>query len=206
MKFASVRLITDDVDRLVAFYELVTGMTCNRPSPVFAELVTPAGTLAIGGAATLPLFEGSDLKAAANDSAIIEFQVDDVDQRRQLHGGRDAQRGLVHAAQHHGQIEGASRVDHAMRLTDAARLGELDVDAVGEAGGLGVLNAEGLWARYEDPLPAYRKVRDAAAAGAPSASRSRRRRRPTSSTSSSRSWTPSAAASSWWKGCSASTT
>src|SRR6476620_3154187 len=39
--------------------------------------------------------------------------------------------------------------------------------AVGEAGGLGVLNAEGLWARYEDPLPVYRKVRDAAAAGAP---------------------------------------
>jgi IMP dehydrogenase len=39
--------------------------------------------------------------------------------------------------------------------------------AVGEAGGLGVLNAEGLWARYEGPMPAYRKVRDAAAAGAP---------------------------------------
>src|SRR3954454_14136731 len=39
--------------------------------------------------------------------------------------------------------------------------------AVGEAGGLGVLNAEGLWARYEDPLPAYPKVGAAAAAGAP---------------------------------------
>src|ERR671929_1110337 len=39
--------------------------------------------------------------------------------------------------------------------------------AIGEAGGLGVLNAEGLWARYEDPLPVYRKLRDAAAAGAP---------------------------------------
>jgi IMP dehydrogenase len=39
--------------------------------------------------------------------------------------------------------------------------------AVGEAGGLGVLNAEGLWARYEDPLPVYRQLRDAAAAGAP---------------------------------------
>lgn len=88
MKFASVRLITDDIDRLVAFYELVTGMTCNRPSPVFAELVRPAGTLAIGGAATLPLFEGSDLKAAANDSAIIEFQVEDVDQERARLGTR----------------------------------------------------------------------------------------------------------------------
>ena len=34
--------------------------------------------------------------------------------------------------------------------------------AVGRAGGLGVLNAEGLWTRYEDPLPVYRKLREAA--------------------------------------------
>src|SRR3954453_5835999 len=39
--------------------------------------------------------------------------------------------------------------------------------AIGEAGGLGVLNAEGLWARYEDPLPVYRRIREASAAGAP---------------------------------------
>jgi IMP dehydrogenase len=39
--------------------------------------------------------------------------------------------------------------------------------AVGEAGGLGVLNAEGLWTRYEDPAPAFRKLRDAAGDGAP---------------------------------------
>src|SRR3982750_4422479 len=37
--------------------------------------------------------------------------------------------------------------------------------AVGEAGGLGVLNAEGLWGRYEDPLPIYRKLREAADSG-----------------------------------------
>src|SRR4051812_43437444 len=34
--------------------------------------------------------------------------------------------------------------------------------AVGQAGGLGVLNAEGLWTRYDDPLPVYRRIRDAA--------------------------------------------
>ena len=34
--------------------------------------------------------------------------------------------------------------------------------AVDRAGGLGVLNAEGLWTRYEDPTPVYRKLRDAA--------------------------------------------
>jgi IMP dehydrogenase len=32
---------------------------------------------------------------------------------------------------------------------------------VGEAGGLGVLNAEGLWARYDDPTDAYRQLREA---------------------------------------------
>jgi IMP dehydrogenase len=39
--------------------------------------------------------------------------------------------------------------------------------AVGKAGGLGVLNAEGLWTRYEDPEPVYRKLRDTAGADAP---------------------------------------
>jgi IMP dehydrogenase len=38
--------------------------------------------------------------------------------------------------------------------------------AVGKAGGLGVLNAEGLWTRYEDPEPVYRKLRDAAGSAA----------------------------------------
>ncbi|HEV7210617.1 MAG TPA: GuaB3 family IMP dehydrogenase-related protein [Blastococcus sp.] len=39
--------------------------------------------------------------------------------------------------------------------------------AAGRAGGLGVLNAEGLWTRYEDPAPVYRKLLEAAGAGAP---------------------------------------
>jgi IMP dehydrogenase len=39
--------------------------------------------------------------------------------------------------------------------------------AVGEAGGLGVLNAEGLWTRYDDPTPVYRRIRDAAGDGPP---------------------------------------
>jgi IMP dehydrogenase len=34
--------------------------------------------------------------------------------------------------------------------------------AVGQAGGLGVLNAEGLWTRYDDPTEVYRQLRDAA--------------------------------------------
>jgi IMP dehydrogenase len=39
--------------------------------------------------------------------------------------------------------------------------------AVGLAGGLGVLNAEGLWTRYDDPAPIYRQLREAAGADAP---------------------------------------
>ena len=39
--------------------------------------------------------------------------------------------------------------------------------AVGEAGGLGVLNAEGLWTRYDDAAQIYRRLRKAAADGRP---------------------------------------
>ncbi|HKT56958.1 MAG TPA: VOC family protein [Microbacterium sp.] len=88
MKLASVRLITARLDELVEFYELVTGATFERPSPVFAELVTVGGTLAIGGDATLPLFPGTGLTVASNTSAILEFQVPDVDQERDRLGDR----------------------------------------------------------------------------------------------------------------------
>src|SRR5918992_5106460 len=39
--------------------------------------------------------------------------------------------------------------------------------AVGELGGLGVLNAEGLWTRYDDPEPVYRRVPEGGPGGAP---------------------------------------
>ena len=83
MKFASTRLITDDVQGLVDFYELVTERRFERPNPAFAELVTRgAGTLAIGSSKTLPLFAGSGLTIGDNTSAIIEFQVEGVDAHR----------------------------------------------------------------------------------------------------------------------------
>ncbi|GAB2636444.1 VOC family protein [Gordonia jinhuaensis] len=88
MKLASIRLITSRLDELVEFYERVTGGTFDRPNPVFAELVTAGGTLALGGDATLPLFPGTGLTAGSNASAIIEFQVDDVDAERARLGDR----------------------------------------------------------------------------------------------------------------------
>jgi hypothetical protein len=36
MQFASLRIITDDLDRLVLFYEQLTGVTAERPAPPFA--------------------------------------------------------------------------------------------------------------------------------------------------------------------------
>ncbi|MDT0156642.1 VOC family protein [Microbacterium sp. ARD32] len=88
MKLASIRLLTSRLDELVEFYELVTGATFERPNPVFAELITAGGTLAIGGDATLPLFPGTGLTVASNTSAILEFQVDDVDDERARLGDR----------------------------------------------------------------------------------------------------------------------
>lgn len=79
MNFASVRVITDDVDRLVEFYEEVMGITAERPAPVFAELVLPSCTLAIGHSQTVPMFGVVSSVAADNRSVILEFRVHDVD-------------------------------------------------------------------------------------------------------------------------------
>lgn len=79
MKFASVRIITDDVDRLVGFYEKVMGVTAERPAPIFAELVVPSCTLAIGHSQTTQLFGTDSAVSASNRTVIIEFQVDDVE-------------------------------------------------------------------------------------------------------------------------------
>lgn len=80
MKFASTRLITADLDPMVAFYELVLGTAAIRPAPVFAEFVTRSATLAIGDARTVPVFAPGEAEPAANRSAILEFLVDDVEQ------------------------------------------------------------------------------------------------------------------------------
>ncbi|MEK3900120.1 MULTISPECIES: VOC family protein [unclassified Paenibacillus] len=79
MNFASIRIITDDIDRLVDFYQQVTGVTAQRPAPVFAEFVMPACTLAIGHSKTAQLFGADSVAAASNRTVIMEFRVDDVD-------------------------------------------------------------------------------------------------------------------------------
>lgn len=79
MHFASIRIITDDLDRLVSFYEQLTGVTAERPAPPFAELVLPSATIAIGHSQTVGLFGAGSAHAGDNHSVILEFRVDDVD-------------------------------------------------------------------------------------------------------------------------------
>ena len=79
MKFASTRLIAADIKSMVAFYEMVTGQSADWLAPVFAEIVTPAATLAIGSAETVALWKEGSAEPGANRTAYIEFQVDDID-------------------------------------------------------------------------------------------------------------------------------
>jgi uncharacterized glyoxalase superfamily protein PhnB len=79
MKFASTRLVAADIKVLVGFYELVTAQSAEWLAAQFAEIVTPAATLAIGSAETVGLFKAGSAEPAANRTAILEFMVSDVD-------------------------------------------------------------------------------------------------------------------------------
>jgi len=79
MKFVSTRLVAADIKAMVGFYELVTGRSAEWLAPVFAEIVTPSATLAIGSIETVALFKEGSAEASANRTAILEFRVDDVD-------------------------------------------------------------------------------------------------------------------------------
>lgn len=81
MDLVSTRLISDDVKRLVDFYEAVTGLAATWYTDEFAEVGTPVATLAIGSTRTMALFGAGAARGGANASAILEFRVDDVDAR-----------------------------------------------------------------------------------------------------------------------------
>ncbi len=79
MKFASTRLIAGDVKSMVAFYEMVTGQKAEWLAPVFAEIVTPGATLAIGAVETVALWKEGSAGPGTNRTAYLEFQVEDID-------------------------------------------------------------------------------------------------------------------------------
>jgi predicted enzyme related to lactoylglutathione lyase len=76
---ASIRIITHDVDRLARFYETVTETVATRPAPVFAEIRTNSGTLAIASTATVAMLGDHAPKPVSNNTIITEFVVTDVD-------------------------------------------------------------------------------------------------------------------------------
>jgi len=79
MDFVSIRIITEDVARLAQFYERATGVQATWSNENFAELTASSATLAIASTRTVPLFAPGAARQADNNSVIIEFLVDNVD-------------------------------------------------------------------------------------------------------------------------------
>ena len=79
MNLVSMRIIANDMKRLVGFYEKITGLSATWFTENFAELPTPVCTLAIGSKRTMELFAAGSARPADNHTAIIEFRVEDVD-------------------------------------------------------------------------------------------------------------------------------
>jgi predicted enzyme related to lactoylglutathione lyase len=79
MKLTSLRIITADIKRLVQFYEQVTSINAHWYTDDFAELISSTATLAIGSIRTMSLFGEGLITPASNNSVIIEFRVEDVD-------------------------------------------------------------------------------------------------------------------------------
>jgi|SRR5579859_2173788 len=79
VQLASVRVITEDLPRLVRFYEAVTGATARWLTDDFVEMVTPSATFALSHPRRVAFINENTPRAAANQSAIVEFLVDDVD-------------------------------------------------------------------------------------------------------------------------------
>lgn len=79
MKFASVRVVTRGIDGLVEFYQRLSGIEAVRPVDGFAEMRFEGATLAISSEHLIGLFNVGAATAAANQSVILEFEVEDVD-------------------------------------------------------------------------------------------------------------------------------
>jgi len=73
-------MMTENVERLVHFYEAVTGQMATRHTADFAELRLPAITLAIGHVRTVTQTAPGIVRSSANQSIIVEFRVEDVDE------------------------------------------------------------------------------------------------------------------------------
>jgi pimeloyl-ACP methyl ester carboxylesterase/catechol 2,3-dioxygenase-like lactoylglutathione lyase family enzyme len=81
MKFVSTRIVTDNVTTLARFYKDVTGIA-PVGSECYVEIAGVGGVLAICSKESVDIFNAGAARPKANDSLILEFEVDHVDQER----------------------------------------------------------------------------------------------------------------------------
>ncbi|GAA0885937.1 VOC family protein [Sphingobacterium siyangense subsp. cladoniae] len=79
MKLTSIRLIANDIQQSVRFYEEILGLTAQWFTPDFAELSTSAITIAIGSTRTMQMFSDNPIIFGNMAPIIIEFLVKNVD-------------------------------------------------------------------------------------------------------------------------------
>jgi uncharacterized glyoxalase superfamily protein PhnB len=79
VKFASVRVVTRNFEGLVDFYQRLSGIEAARLADGFAEMRFQGAVLAISSEHLIKLFNVGAATAAANQSAILELEVEDVD-------------------------------------------------------------------------------------------------------------------------------
>ncbi|MBV8514944.1 MAG: VOC family protein [Acidobacteria bacterium] len=72
-------LISSNLDQLIQFYEPVLGLKAKRSGPEYAEFSTAVGVLAIFSAEAQERYIPGSAESAENKSAILEFQVANVD-------------------------------------------------------------------------------------------------------------------------------
>ena len=79
-KLVNTCLITNDVKRLVEFYEPVLALKAKKTGEDYAEFPTGVGVLAIFSKDAQEKYIPGSAEAAKNRSVVLQFRVSDVDQ------------------------------------------------------------------------------------------------------------------------------
>jgi uncharacterized glyoxalase superfamily protein PhnB len=77
--------VTNDLERLIAFYQQLTGVDATRLAPEFAEVRLAGAVLAISTERMVKQHNAGVCVAAANRSAILELQLDRAEEVDSLH-------------------------------------------------------------------------------------------------------------------------
>ena len=86
-KLVNTCLITNDVKRLVEFYEPILALKAKRTGEDYAEFQTGVGVLAVFSEDAHEKYIPGSAQAAKNKSVVLQFRVGDVDQEyRRLQG------------------------------------------------------------------------------------------------------------------------